>query len=628
MTQGSELPPEVAVWLSTMGSPPVSIVTWQGEAPRQRLTAAVEAHEGAVLVLVFDDREHAEALDAGAPQTLLWPATQRLFEANVHRVERASRGESPARQVERALEESVAAQTLEVREAAAQLHAVIHHLGEGVVAVGRDGRIKLWNPAAESLLGAIEPFARQSIAFVHPHLAELVGGCLETDSSHRGEITATPEDGSDPRIMAVEVTPVFVDTPLDTLRSLGAVALVRDVTLERQVDRMKTDFIATVSHELRTPLTSVLGFAKLARTKLDKRVAPALMPDDPRAEKALSQVERNLEIIVREGKRLAALIDDVLDVSKMEAGRVDWQRAPVDPEALVERAVEVTHGLFETTTLRCEVDVEEDLPTLEADERRLLQVLINLVSNAVKFTPSGYVRLGARRSDLGVRFFVEDSGEGIPAGQRERIFEKFRQVANTLEDRPRGTGLGLTICKHIVEHHGGHIAVSAAESGGSVFQFDLPASRRPPADELLEQVESAIGADGAPAKILVVDDDEAMRELVSQLLEEAGHEVAVATGGVGAVESIRADPPDMVILDVQMPGLSGFDVAALLRGDPLTEALPIVVLSVVDAPARAEQLRIDRCVKKPLRPHALLTAVREVGRSSRARAWRASKASG
>ncbi|MFK7991058.1 MAG: ATP-binding protein [Sandaracinaceae bacterium] len=618
MTRARDVPPEIPAWLSSMGSV-VSVVAWSGEQPRRRLTAALEAHAGAVLVLVESDADEAHALHAGAPETLRWPSSQDVFEARVRRTERLATG-THAR-LHDDVADSVAAQTLEVREAAAQLHAVIHHLGEGVVAVGRDGRIKLWNPAAESLLGAIEPFWRQSIAFVHPHLAELVGSCLETDSSQRGEITANPEDGSHPRVMAVEVTPVFVDTPLDTLRSLGAVVLVRDVTLERQVDRMKTDFIATVSHELRTPLTSVLGFAKLARTKLDKRVAPALTPGDERADKALAQVGRNLEIIVREGKRLAALIDDVLDVSKMEAGRVDWQRAPLDAAALVARAVEVTQGLFEDTALRCETEVATDLPALTGDERRLLQVLINLVSNAVKFTPAGFVRIGARRGDAGVRFFVEDSGEGIPAGQRERIFDKFRQVANTLEDRPRGTGLGLTICRHIVEHHGGRISVAPSPSGGSLFEFELPARPAVPADGLLEHVESAVGAEGTAARILVVDDDEALRELLKQLLEDAGHDVDVAADGLAAVAQIRAAPPDLVILDVRMPGLSGFDVAALLRGDPLTEMLPIVVLSVVDDPGRATQLGVDRSLTKPLRPNELLTAIREIGRSKRGRAW-------
>ncbi|MCB0043520.1 MAG: hypothetical protein KDE23_27725, partial [Caldilinea sp.] len=197
-------------------------------------------------------------------------------------------------------------------------------------------------------------------------------------------------------------------------RGRSTVVLIDDVTVEREVDRMKTDFISTVSHELRTPLTSVLGFAKIIQRRLDERVFPHVDTSERGTERAMRQVDENLEIILSEGGRLTALINDVLDISKMEARRVEWQDSDVDLGEVIETAVRSTSALFLGGDVEVVVEVSEGLPPVRGDKQRLVQVLINLLSNAQKFTREGTVTVGARPlDDDRVEVTVSDTGVGV-----------------------------------------------------------------------------------------------------------------------------------------------------------------------------------------------------------------------
>ncbi|MCI0345514.1 MAG: GAF domain-containing sensor histidine kinase [Chloroflexi bacterium] len=241
---------------------------------------------------------------------------------------------------------------------------------------------------------------------------------------------------------------------------------------------VKSQFLSNVSHELRTPLTSVIGFTKLVRKRLDEvilPVVPAEATDDPKVERAIRQVGQNLGIMVAEGERLTNLINDVLDLAKIEAGKFEWRTGPVDVGEVVERATGATAALFEQSGLALEVDVAAGLPSIEGDRDRLIQVVINLLSNAVKFTPApGSVAVRARRSDGSIEVAVSDSGVGIAPEDQERIWEQFGQARDTLSETPRGTGLGLPICREIVEHHGGRIWLESEPGRGSTFRFTLP----------------------------------------------------------------------------------------------------------------------------------------------------------
>jgi signal transduction histidine kinase len=244
----------------------------------------------------------------------------------------------------------------------------------------------------------------------------------------------------------------------------------------------KSQFLANVSHELRTPLTSILGFTRLVDKRLRERIFPLVPPADPKTERTVQQLEDNLKIVVAEGERLMALINDLLDLEKIEAGKIDWHMEPLPISEVVEQAAAATASLFDEKGLPLVLELAPEPLCVIGDRDRLVQVVINLFSNAVKFTPQGRVMVRSRREPGGdggngrpqVVVSVSDTGVGIAAADYERLFQKFTQVSNTLTDKPRGTGLGLAISREIVTHHGGRIWVESQPGAGSTFSFALP----------------------------------------------------------------------------------------------------------------------------------------------------------
>jgi signal transduction histidine kinase len=274
-------------------------------------------------------------------------------------------------------------------------------------------------------------------------------------------------------------------------------AQLADATEEAQAARAtaeaasatKSQFLANVSHELRTPLTSVVGFTKIVRKRLDEVVLPAFAaastaadtPTDAKVERAVRQIGENLAIMAAEGDRLTSMINDVLDLEKIEAGRMEFRREPLDVVEVVDQATAATAALFETTGLELRREIPGLVPAVVGDHHRLVQVVINLLSNAVKFTPSGSVTVRVAASQDEVVVSVTDTGIGIPAEDRARVFEVFVQSGDTLTDKPRGTGLGLSISRQIVEQHGGRLWLESGVGVGSTFSFNLPVAPGPPA---------------------------------------------------------------------------------------------------------------------------------------------------
>jgi PAS domain S-box-containing protein len=245
-----------------------------------------------------------------------------------------------------------------------------------------------------------------------------------------------------------------------------------------ELDHMKSAFLSSVSHELRTPLTSILGFSKLILKDFERAFSPAAQADPDTAARA-GRIVHNLEIIANEGERLTRLINDVLDLSRIESGRMVWNDLTVNPAEVLARSVDAVRGQFDGNPLvRLTVSLSEELPAIRVDPDRLMQVAINLLHNAAKFTPSGEVRLTARHlgGENVLRVRVEDTGVGVAPENLERIFDKFQQVKSgpTLEDKPRGTGLGLSICRQIVSHYGGRIWAESTPGQGTRVTFDLP----------------------------------------------------------------------------------------------------------------------------------------------------------
>ncbi len=386
-----------------------------------------------------------------------------------------------------------------------------------------------------------------------------------------------------------------------------------------QADAAKSTFLSTVSHELRTPLTSVLGFAKIIRRRLDERIFPLVPEDDKRIAQTKRQVSDNLNIVVSEGERLTKLIDDVLDLAKIEAGKFTWNMAPLSVGEVVERAIAATSSLFETRKLDLVRNIQPGLPMLTGDADRLMQVVINLISNAVKFTETGSITCSALLRQGLVVVSVKDSGVGIKPEDQPKVFERFKQVGDTLTDKPKGTGLGLPISKEIVEYHGGRIWVESEIGVGSTFSFSLPVagdrtvstSRAVDIEALMRQLrDNIVKHEPRPKSVLVVDDDPHIRSLLQQEFTEAGYPVRLAEDGLQALALIREETPGIVILDVMMPKMNGFDVAAVLKNDPATMDIPIIILSIVEDQERGFRLGVDRYLTKPIDTASLF---REVG---------------
>ena len=523
----------------------------------------------------------------------------------------------------RTLEQKVEQRTSEIK-------AIIDNMVDGLVVVDGEDRITQFNPALVGMIGisskAISGANNYGEIFKDEAISNLVTSTRENPKQVFSEEFTLP----DRRTGKAVATSIFREVDIaeeaelspesrGNLRMdyLGTVILIRDITAEKEVDRMKTDFISTVSHELRTPLTSVLGFAKLIQKKLDESIFPLIQTDDKKVNRTVRQVTENIEIIVSEGSRLTKLINEVLDIAKIEAGQMQWNMDDLAITEVIDRAFAATSALFEQKGLLLVQEIASDMPNVYGDRDRLIQVVINLISNAVKFTERGSITCRVKQDNQSIMVSVIDQGVGISESDQPKVFEKFKQVGDTLTDKPQGTGLGLPISREIVEHHGGRIWVDSELGKGSTFSFMLPiavtknGSQTPSInfDILIDQLKKRVSSDQqldtqtaleSSKNILVIDDDSSIRSLLRQELEAKGYRVREAENGQEAIAKVRESRPDLITLDIIMQGISGYDVAAILKSDPATLDIPIIIVSVLDDKDRGLHLGIDSYVTKPL----------------------------
>jgi PAS domain S-box-containing protein len=510
----------------------------------------------------------------------------------------------------------------EVQSTLAYLKTIIHNIADGLLVTDRTGRITQYNPALCHLFGLDSP-ANLGSQYCHEALTVEIGTLVTQTLSNPKEVLSAEINLTPGRIGGAVATAITTDKSAEVI---GCAIVIRDITAEKEIDRMKTDFISTVSHELRTPLTSVVGFAKIIHKKLTEQVNSALAEADKKTVRAVRQIGDNINIIISEGERLTNLINDVLDIAKMEAGKIEWVMQPVNLGETIDRAVNTTSSLWQTSGLELIKQIPPELPTVNGDPARLLQVLINLISNAVKFTNQGSITITAAphlspegRSEVIVS--VIDTGIGIAPNNWEKVFEKFKQVGEVMTDKPQGTGLGLPICQQIIEHHQGRIWAESELGVGSKFSFTLPLNspmiqeaETLNIDTLVRQLKQSIvsqpsDATDAQKTILVVDDEPAIRSLLRQQLEDQGYIVKEAVDGMEAISQVKQAPPDLIILDVMMPAINGFDVAAVLKNNPTTMDIPIIILSIVEDKQRGWRLGIDRYLTKPIDSDKLLNNI-------------------
>ena len=371
-----------------------------------------------------------------------------------------------------------------------------------------------------------------------------------------------------------------------------------------RASRAKSEFLARMSHEIRTPMNAMLGFAEL--------LAGAPLPEEQR---------RQAGIILETGGQLLAILNDVLDLARLEAGRVEVERAPFRLDRLLEGTRPVTEVLLAERAVAYELAVGPAVPAaVLGDAVRLKQVLANLLSNAAKFTDRGRVRLevaptGREGGGALLRFAVADTGAGIPSGRRERLFQPFGQLHEGAAYPRGGAGLGLAISRQLVELMGGRIGVESEPGGGSTFWFELPlepAEMPAPAEE--------VPAAARPLRVLVVDDTRTNRELLRALLDRAGHAARVVRDGAEAVAAVREEVPDLVLMDVSMPEVDGLEATRRIRAlDGAAGRVPIVAMTAYAFASDVEACRtagMDAHLAKPIRAAELKAFLSRFGASS------------
>lgn len=513
------------------------------------------------------------------------------------------------------LEEIVKSRTIELNEALAHLNAIIDNMADGLMVTDIDGKITRVNKTLTRLYKLDNPrlYINEHTSKLDPEIARMLFKTMKEHSISSEEISLPGNR------IALATTTCILESPgkNSTMECYGSVTIIRDITREKEIDAMKTDFISNVSHELRTPLTSVLGFAKIISKKFSENIQPNL-PDEKKIQKASDQIYSNLNIIVEEGQRLTELINSLLDIAKMEAGKTEWNFKEIQIREVIDRATAATSALFEMKqSVELILDIPENLPVINADKDRLIQVIINLISNSIKFTENGSIRISVEANSKDLMIHVQDSGIGIKAEDLEKVFDKFQQVGDTLTDKPKGTGLGLPICKQIISHHNGSITVKSEIGKGSIFtvqiphlesnvellkkkdnKLDLEALIASLNSHMPQDNQSLIDSSTKGKNILVTDDDDSIRILLKQELTEAGFNVIEARDGFEATIKVKMERIDLIILDVMMPKMNGFDAAAVIKNDPETSEIPILIHSIVNDRERGYKLGIDKYIPK------------------------------
>jgi signal transduction histidine kinase/CheY-like chemotaxis protein len=362
----------------------------------------------------------------------------------------------------------------------------------------------------------------------------------------------------------------------------------------QHASQAKSEFLANMSHEIRTPMNAILGFSEILSNKIE----------NPRHKEYIGAIHSS-------GKSLLSLINDVLDLSKVEAGKLRLEYSAIDPRTVLKELETIFSRRVEEKGLTYSTQIEEGFPTaVVLDEARLRQVLLNLVGNAIKFTEHGFIRLVAkllpRPADQGLSlaFEVHDSGIGIPANQLEVIFKAFEQQSGQSHAKYGGTGLGLAISKRLTELMGGHIEVESTPGKGSIFRvtIDHVEEAAVATNDRLEPGcrQNAIAFE--PATILVAEDIGLNRELIKGYLEGFQFEILEAMNGREAVALARDLKPDLILMDIKMPEMDGIEASVILKGDTQTRSISIVAVTASTMKTEEDKIRTlcDAFVRKPI----------------------------
>jgi adenylate cyclase len=374
-----------------------------------------------------------------------------------------------------------------------------------------------------------------------------------------------------------------------------------------QASTAKSEFLANMSHELRTPMNAIIGF-----TRLIMRRCKDVLPE---------RQYGNLEKILASANHLLGLINDVLDLSKIEAGRMDLRPVEFALEPLVDQCLRTVEPMVRGAQVHLVKEIEPGLPGLFSDQDKLRQILFNLLSNAAKFTEAGTITLTARRQGDAVAVAVADTGIGIPADQLELVFEEFRQVDSSSTRQYGGTGLGLSISRRLAQLLGGDITLESAPGTGSTFTLTMPlrcaaplpcAPEEPAAAAAISEPGAREARPGGGRVVLAIDDDPDVILLLKENLADAGYRVVGASNCADGLRLARELKPSAITLDIVMPETDGWQVLHGLKADPATREIPVLLLSVVDQKDLGYRLGAADYLLKPFERDDLLAALHRV----------------
>lgn len=582
----------------------VDCVLRDGDGRRLLRALRERSYPGAILAVsgTLDEEQLVEVIHAGAHDFILKSRLNRL--GTVLRRELA---EAADRSAQRHVEG-------ELRQSDDRLRGVLQNMPVMLIAFGAERQIVVWNRECERVTGfpASEIVGRaDALERLLPQVYDrqrFVEWARGDDAYRDREMLIRGKDGIERAIAWSSVAGAF---PVPGWASwvIGSdVSQRRGMEADlRQANRIKDEFLATLSHELRTPLTAILGWVHLLRTgRLDVPMS-----------------ERATEVIERNAKAQSQLIADILDVSRIVTGKFRLEPRSVELASIVEAAVDAIRPAAEAKRIRLVIETGAPVGLITVDPDRLQQVVWNLLSNATKFTPEdGEVRLRLRRADARVEIEVEDTGAGIPPDLLPHVFDRFRQGDSSSTRAHGGLGLGLAIVRHIVELHGGTVeAANRGVGAGAVFRVAFPIrAAMGPVSEVTEPLEAMeLTLEGV--SVLVVDDDPDTLDLVATVLRQRGANVATASGAEEALQCMAEGCPDILLSDLAMPMLDGFELIRRARALPGGEGMRAAALSAyarTEDRLRALWAGFETHIPKPVQPSELAAVVASLaGRTGR-----------
>lgn len=505
-----------------------------------------------------------------------------------------------------------------LQEREARYHALMENAGDMILTADSEGKLIEANQRAEPFLG----YTRSQLQSMHMRdihrpedLPSAVAHFQAIVRDHHAIARDIPMLRSDGSVVYADVT--------GTLVSIGERFVIQgifhDATQRREREsaleqlnqklaeatRQKDEFLANMSHELRTPLNAVLGMSEA----LSMGIYGAL-------------AERQIEALKRiefSGRHLLSLINDILDLAKIEAGRIVLEPEPVNVRELVTSMSRLLEENAKARSISLSTEIDSAAVELTADPRRLRQILLNLLGNALKFTDSGgsvSLRTRLDRENKRLVFEVSDTGEGIPADKIKRLFLPFTQLESTLTKRHAGTGLGLSIVKRLAEMHGGSVSVDSCPGKGSTFSISLPWTPGPASSALVPKAESSVvssSPNNSAHRVLLVEDNEINTALIRDFLESAGYEVDIAINGIEAIQKVSESIYSLILMDIQMPEMDGLEATRRIRNLPGLGVIPIIALTSFAMPGDREKCLsagMTDYMAKPVSLRALMMTIK------------------